>query len=393
MRPIHPFPARMAHELAMSSLEDLAAGSTVLDPMAGSGTVIRHALSLKHKAIGIDMDPLAVLMAKVSTTPYDTKKFLDFVENVLEQASRLSSDTLCLDWIDNDIETKKFVEFWFAEQQRNDIRRLAYLIACNRNSRKEAELWNALKISLSRTIVSKEQKASLARDTSHSRPHRVTLTNDYDVFNGVRKSAQQLAKILLPQPGNGNAIVNLGDARKLKSVKPGSVDAVVTSPPYLNAIDYLRGHKMALVWFGYRIKDIRQIRGDSIGAEKSLEIEPSETVKRIAAATGRFDAHPDRIQKMIYRYANDLFQQLGETARVLKQNAKAIYVVGNSCLRNIYVENSEAVLQAAIASGLRLISRNEREIPPENRYLPINAADANALGKRMRTEVVLTFEK
>ena len=197
----------------------------------------------------------------------------------------------------------------------------------------------------------------------------------------------------MPQPGNGNAIVNLGDARKLKSVKPDSVDAIVTSPPYLNAIDYLRGHKMALVWFGYRIKDIRQIRSDSIGAEKSLEIEPSETVKRIAAATGRFGAHPDRIQKMIYRYANDLCQQLGETSRVLKQNAKATYVVGNSCLRNIYVENSEAVLQAAMASDLRLISRNEREIPSENRYLPINVTDTSALGKRMRTEVVLTFEK
>ena len=393
MKPIHPFPARMAHELAMSSLEDLAAGSTVLDPMAGSGTVLRHALSLKHQAIGIDMDPLAVLMAKVSTTLYDTKEFLDFVENFLEQASKLSSDTLCLDWIDNDIETKKFVEFWFAEPQRNDIRRLAYLITCNRNSRKEAKLWNGLKIALSRTIVSKEQKASLARDTSHSRPHRVALTNDYDIFDGVRKSAQQLAKILLSQPGNGSAIVKLGDARKIKGVQSGSVDAVVTSPPYFNAIDYLRGHKMALVWFGYRIKDIRKIRGNSIGAERSLGVELSETVKRVASATGRFDAHPDRTQKMIYRYANDLCQQLGETSRVMKQNAKAIYVVGNSCLRNIYVENSEAILQAAIASGLRLTSRNEREIPSESRYLPINVTDTSALGKRMRTEVVLTFEK
>ena len=33
-------------------------------------------------------------------------------------------------------------------------------------------------------------------------------------------------------------------------MQQGSVDLTVTSPPYLNAIDYLRGHKMSLVWMG-----------------------------------------------------------------------------------------------------------------------------------------------
>jgi DNA modification methylase len=67
IRTIHPFPARMAPELALETLNDLAANSVVLDPMSGSGTVIRQAAEMGHRPIGFDMDPLAVLMSQVWT--------------------------------------------------------------------------------------------------------------------------------------------------------------------------------------------------------------------------------------------------------------------------------------------------------------------------------------
>ena len=65
---IHPFPARMAPELALSALKELKRGSLVLDPMSGSGMVLRQATELGLHSIGFDMDPLAVLMATVWTT-------------------------------------------------------------------------------------------------------------------------------------------------------------------------------------------------------------------------------------------------------------------------------------------------------------------------------------
>ena len=62
-RTIHPFPARMAPNIAIDHL-----GSTVdeelvvLDPMCGSGTVLTAAATRGHSACGFDVDPLAVLM-------------------------------------------------------------------------------------------------------------------------------------------------------------------------------------------------------------------------------------------------------------------------------------------------------------------------------------------
>ena len=49
---------------------------------------------------------------------------------------------------------------------------------------KRGPLNNALKLAISRTIITKKVGASLAWDVSHSRPHKVKTDNDYDVLAG-----------------------------------------------------------------------------------------------------------------------------------------------------------------------------------------------------------------
>ena len=64
VKPIHLFAARMAPEIAFNALEGLPEDSLVLDPMAGSGTVLRTISEFGFRGVGIDIDPLSVLMAK-----------------------------------------------------------------------------------------------------------------------------------------------------------------------------------------------------------------------------------------------------------------------------------------------------------------------------------------
>ena len=63
--PVHPFPARMAPGIALQAVSKSRRRLKVLDPMMGSGTVLVAARAKGHHAIGIDIDPLAVLMAGV----------------------------------------------------------------------------------------------------------------------------------------------------------------------------------------------------------------------------------------------------------------------------------------------------------------------------------------
>lgn len=389
IRSIHPFPARMAPDLALRSLKRLPEGSRVLDPMTGSGTVLRQALALGHQAIGFDMDPLAVLMSRVWTSPVDPDVVRAELDEVVAEAREVDLRCEPMEW--QDAETAEFVRYWFADAQRRTLSRLAVVFARRRRARlgpaRRAAV-DLLQIALSRTIVTKEQCASLARDTSHSRPHRVADDNDYDVWTGFTRSANAVLARLADHALTQAATVQLGDARRI-ALPAHSVDCILSSPPYLNAIDYMRGHRLSLVWLGYSLLQLRAIRGHTIGAERAGEHADEDTVARIARAMCDVEELAPRHEAMVGRYAADLFGMMSETARVLAPSGRAVFVVGNSCLREQFIHNDRGVAQAGRRAGLRLVRRTERDLPQASRYLPVTAH--GSLSKRMRTETVLTF--
>ena len=122
----------------------------------------------------------------------------------------------------------------------------------------------------SRIIVSKEMTASLARDASRSCPRRVAQSNGYDAYSGFPRSVRHVARRLEPDKIRERADIRLGDARRLDGIADASFDLAITSPPYLNAIDYMRGRRLTLVWLGYGMESPRKIRSDNVGAEKIL---------------------------------------------------------------------------------------------------------------------------
>lgn len=389
IKPVHPFPARMAPEVAMDELRRAPARAVVLDPMAGSGTVLRSAVALGHSCLGFDVDPLAVLMSSVWTRSVSTTSVMQVYERVMEEVSHTWPD-VAVPWIDEDDETARFTEYWFGSAQRRCLRRLA--IALKAISPSFSAETDVLRVAMSRIIITKDRGASLARDVSHSRPHRCWDEHDYDVFGGFERSVRQVCRILDAREASGDAVIREGDARRLTLVEEQSVDVVVTSPPYLNALDYMRGHRMSLVWFGYRLSGLRKIRGGSIGTERGLH-DSCEATQFIAEAMTDLSALDPARRGMVRRYAHDSRLMMLEVARVLKPGGRAIFVVGNSCLKGTFIRNSEAISTAGDLAGLRVLNVDERSLPEQRRYLPFGASSSDMISRRMRTETVLTFER
>ncbi len=389
-RPIHPFPARMAPEIALARCGQLPSSAVVLDPMAGSGTVPRAAVDAGLRAIGFDVDPLAVLMTRVWTTPIDRDGLRQRASAIVERVNLQARD-VWLPWVDEDRETADFIDYWFAPPQQRDLRRLSAVLRDE-----DGQIGDALRVALSRIIITKDRGASLARDVSHSRPHRVGLTNGFDVLPAFLRSVETIAPRLISIEQNApDATVTFGDARQMHVVGDASIDAIITSPPYLNAIDYLRGHRLALVWLGYRLRELREIRAGSVGAERAPERSADRrALGLLTPALGPIDALPARVRGIVDRYLIDQFSLLQEVCRVLKRGAAATLVVGNSRLRGVPIDNAATLTAAAQAVGLTLTERIERDLPPARRYMPPpNASVPLSQPHRMRTEIVLTFRR
>ena len=394
--PIHPFPARMAPGIALDALGENSQSITVLDPMAGSGTVLAVARKTGHKAIGYDIDPLAVMLGKVWTQSIDAVAVRLRADQVLERAMHLFGKLPVGQAYPagSDDETREFIRYWFDQYARRQLSALSTVISRVHDDAIRDVLWGAL----SRLIITKQAGVSLARDLSHSRPHRHFTHAPRKPF-AYFSSAVDTIIANCPHSGSMDtgpgSVVKLGDARKL-DIESNSIDLVLTSPPYLNAIDYLRCSKFSLVWMGYNVSELRAIRGESIGAEAALkEASNTDWVNTVIDDLKLRPALSTRHQAILARYTWDMGQVLAETSRVLRRGGRAVYVVGDSTIRSTFVRNSAIVSAMAARHGLLLLSRQSRSLPANRRYMPPpNHGVANAsMDGRMRKEVVVVFKK
>lgn len=377
----------MAPDVALQKIEDLTAtDAVVLDPMCGSGTVPRLALLERRQAVASDVDPLAVLITRTACKPAWSVDLGARARALVDEAKKEPAGLP--DWIASDAATREFVAYWFAKPQRTALSRLARVLA--RRPSKD----DPLRVALSRLIVTKDVGASLARDTSHSRPHKVRDTNDFDVFAKLIDSADRLERISGSQGPVPPAKIRTVDARNLSSfLKPGSVDLIITSPPYLNAIDYLRGHRMSLVWLGWTVGALRELRGTSIGTERSLRDAPEALREMTAEAVPRLGDLPGREQRLVLRFAQDMDRLCRSLARVSRENGHLVFVVADSQVRGVPVPNSALCRVAALRHGFEFEEGVLRPLPTKHRYLPPPEAGPSTLSARMREEAILTFRR
>ena len=392
---VHPFPARMAPGIALDVVADCREALRVLDPMSGSGTVLAVARAKGHYAIGVDIDPLSVLISKVWTSPIDTTDLQETATEVLELARRTFASLCSGDAYpkNSDEETRQFVRFWFDDCGQRQLASLATAIEGVRDNTIRDALWCAF----SRLIISKQSGASLAMDLSHSRPHKAFQQAPSKPFSKFLFSVERVANNCidnsLSNPGP-IACVQRGDARSLP-IDDSSIDLVLTSPPYLNAIDYLRCSKFSLVWMGYSIREVRQLRSTIVGTEVGKGADDNNDIRSILLQLNLRPKLQRRWESILVRYIDDMWRAVGETARVLTEGGKAVYVVGENTVRGTFIPNSLIVEEIANRVGLRCIARRSRDLPANRRYLPPPSAQPQpaALDGRIRREIVLTFKK
>lgn len=393
-RSFHPFPARMPLELASILISELTDKTAlILDPMLGSGTTAVAARQLGRTCHGSDLDPMAVVLSKTATTYYSKKQLDRIRDGVFERASTLMSDRrfcLSVDRLRMTEETKDFIEYWFPQASQNQLLALARTIGEMEHPAEARLAWSVF----SSLIIAKQATASFATDTSRTRPRR---NFDKDVvlpFNAWHRRFKEAAN-RLPFVGTKPVVssacsIAVDDARAL-SVPEASVDFVLTSPPYLNAIDYLRSHRMSLVWMGHDLGKLRELRGTMCGAERGMWQIDGLPVSLESRLTSEIVV--PRKQALLRRYLSDMRMIFGQIKRVLVPGGAAVLIFGPNLLTQDTEDTVGVIRQLSRQAGLHFVEGVTREIAGARRSLPppTSAGKSSPLGKRMRHELMIAL--
>jgi DNA modification methylase len=393
----HPFPAKFPPQLPRLFITGLTQpGERVLDPMVGSGTTVVEALLAGRWGIGVDLDPLALLLCRVKTTPLA----LDEVERTGIEVWRRASRAVEKGRRDLEEElrhsfdsrTRDFIEYWFLPEAQVELMALAQEIDQVKSPPVRSFLW----LVFSAIVIAKSGGVSLARDLAHTRPHR-DLSKPFrsplaEFKKRLRQNLRGLVEIVQKEQ---QASVIGGDAQRLPLTE-NSVDLIVTSPPYAaNAIDYMRAHKFSLVWMGYPISALSEKRREYIGGEAiahvSFEPMPADVMQVVADVAER-DARKARV---LHRYYSEMRRCLSEMYRVLRPGRAAIVVVGTSSMRGVDTRTQDCLARIGEEVGFEVAGIAVRRLDRDRRMMPARRGrtPASQIEQRMHEEYVIGFYK
>ena len=291
--------------------------------------------------------------------------------------------------------TNSFLDYWFLPETQLELAALALEIRVETNS----ALRNLLEVLFSATIVTKSGGVSRARDLAHSRPHRVADKQPRSPFRMFENQVRQASRAFAETPDAGAASGNFiaADSRSLP-LSDNSVDLIVTSPPYANALDYMRAHKFSLVWLGQRVGELGNLRGRYIGAERQdtgEAIPLPENAQQAIATLSEVDRPKSRV---LSRYLQEMQRAITEMHRVVRPGRAVIIVVGPSTMRGQRVATQEYLAGIAEQVGFGVVGVPERALDRDRRMMPARWSNGHASGNegiesRLHEEFILGLFK
>lgn len=366
----HAFAAKFPAQLPRHFIEGLSEpGETILDPMAGSGSTLVEGWLLDRQMIGVDLDPLALRQCRAKTTWVAPRIIEGTGQGVLADARRRVEVDQPLETLRDELDaaTKAFLDYWFFRETQAELAALALAI----REETDSALRNLLEVLFSATIVTKSGGVSRARDLAHSRPHRVADKQPRSPFRMFESQLRQAVRAFGETPNryDKSGWVLSADCRSLPLAN-NSIDLIVTSPPYANALDYMRAHKFSLVWLGQQVAELSSLRGKYIGAER-LDNEEAvplpENAQRAIANLSEVDRQKSRV---LAKYLREMRRVIEEMYRVIRPGRAVIIVIGPSTMRGKRIATQEFLARIAEQVGFAVVGPLERPLDRNRRMLP-----------------------
>ncbi|RJQ25804.1 hypothetical protein C4565_07980 [Candidatus Parcubacteria bacterium] len=407
----HLYPARMHPQIAKRLIAKYASDTkkVVFDPFMGSGGVLVEAVLHGNNAIGIDVNPFAVLLSKVKTTPIEAKKLQKTYEKLI---SRAKSDYAKKVRYDNAPKSKSLnLKFWYKKDVIEKLQILKHHIF----GLQDPDVRDFFKICFSLT----SRRASNQRNSIY-KIYRVSVgdlktfkPDTLTIFSDVCAKNIAGMKDFVSTVKNAKAYPLLGDTRNIdesftkipkKVLENRKSHLVVTSPPYGDhgtTVAYGQFSKHLGMWLELPAEKLLDVDSVGLGGRKrEFSDLQSEKLEQILHDVHENDEKITKKTNMpcraedVFAYFSDLDSCLKEISQFLKQGkSHCCFVVANRTVRRVKIPTDEIIVELAQKYGFRHKETIYRTIA--NKAMSVKNAPeniSNLTGETMTKESIVVWE-
>jgi len=385
---------------------------TVLDPFSGVGTTLVEAINHGHNAIGFEINPYAALACRVKTTASSIN-----VKSLTNSIARFHE--FCKSKINNGYQPRSMQPEGFKTRDEfysPKVLHKVLVVYDFLDTVAEENLRSLFDLAFAATMVrysNYSYEPSLGRRVSAGKQQ----IEDFAVAASVEAKLWEMCEDIawlqahMPQNNQQARVINDTFFNSEQHVAQGSIDLVITSPPYLNNYHYNRNTRPQLYWLGYaqKPKDFQALEEANFGKfwqtvreRESLELEfdlaGSDLSERINVLRSL------NTEKGIYgghgwaNYAAAYFNDCRRCAlgikHVLRSGGTALVVIGNSILQGVLMPTDQYFGRIAESVGLELVGI---EIPRAarvgNSIIQSNVRVGKAKDKQHLYEAVVELKK
>ena len=371
------FPAKFHPPIVRWAIDSFYKSGKILDPFMGSGTVQVESLAKGISSLGIDVDPLAVFVSEVKSTPISSEtlqKEFQLLKEIL--LSALISHSSQEQTPGGDISVQTYereimglpvpaipnIGHWFRLYVIVDLARILQAIEQADIRSKSRKFFKACLAAIIRRVSNAEPGTVSGLEVT-SMQAELNKTRKISVFKAfftkVEQEIQNMAELWKAcQNTQRKASVKIftGDTTtvlKKKKAEFEDVSLVITSPPYCRAVEYSRRHYLEMYWLGFVDSQVEHIAlTHSYIGRKLVRINDwneeilfgfsdlDKTMRKIKKA----DHIKGRTVQHYFYSMNNFFVSLADA---IPSNTNVICVVGNSVCCKVPIDTSGFITELA----------------------------------------------
>ncbi len=303
----------------------------IVDPFAGSGTVGVEAYLCKRNAVLLDLNLLLnhIMPLKVYREKERLRK--EHLFKLLDSMQKNEKHRFAPSWSN--------VEYWYAPEILALLSQYwGFIHNIDQNVYTSIIKSTLLKVS-KRFSYTEHRTPKLARSKRKLAEIEQLLNENWReqlneiVYNHSFKTLKSINNFITLTQHHQNKIDFRGGVDSSYADMPRECDALITSPPYLQAQEYIRSTKLYLYWLGHTDEEIQTLSRLEIPYRKADRIIHTKTLDKIRDKLIR----PD-LCKRLDSYFCHTINALENSMSRLKPNAAACIFVGNPRIDGITVE-------------------------------------------------------